>query len=77
MKKYYTKACNFYYGNKSIEMLNKKKALSLNGNKLISFDSVQIITRDSSKVINISQIKNLGKILKKKILIDLKQIKKK
>ena len=27
MSKYYTRACNFYYGKSSLEMLRKKKAL--------------------------------------------------
>ena len=33
MKKYYTRVCNFTYGNKSIKLVNKKTNLSLNGNK--------------------------------------------
>ena len=36
MKKYYTRACNFYYGNKSRDLVKKKKAFPLNGNKNIS-----------------------------------------
>ena len=32
MKKYYTRACNFYYGINSQHLINKKKALPLNGN---------------------------------------------
>ena len=44
MVKYYTRACNFYYGEISKEKV-KKKSLPLNGNKLISFDSIEIITR--------------------------------
>ena len=39
MSKYYTRACNFYYGKSSLEMLKKKKALSLHGNKKLSFDT--------------------------------------
>ena len=38
MKKYYTRACNFYYGNHSRTLVRKKKTLPLNGNKSISFD---------------------------------------
>ena len=41
MKRYYTRACNFYYGKNSKLLLSKKKTLSLNGSKEISF--VQII----------------------------------
>ena len=45
MSKYYTRACNFYYGKSSLEMLKKKKALSLHGNKELSFDTVEILSR--------------------------------
>ena len=45
MIKYYTRACNFYYGSISKEKIKKKLSLPLNGNKLISFDSIEIITR--------------------------------
>ena len=38
MKKYYTRACNFYYGSISKEKIKKKLALPLNGKNLISFD---------------------------------------
>ena len=45
MLKYYTRACNFYYGKSSLEMLKKKKALPLHGNKKLSFDTVEILSR--------------------------------
>ena len=45
MSKYYTRACNFYYGKSSLEMLKKKKALSLHGIKELSFDTVEILSR--------------------------------
>ena len=45
MIKYYTRACNFYYGQVSKEKVKKKINLPLNGNKLISFDSIELITR--------------------------------
>ena len=47
MIKYYTRACNFYYGKISKEKIKKKACLPLNGNKLISFDSIEILTRKS------------------------------
>ena len=47
MKKYYTRVCNFYYGNKSIKLINQKKTLPLNGNKEISFDQIEILSRNS------------------------------
>ena len=40
MKKYYTRACNFYYGKKSLKLVNQKKTLPLNGNKEISFNKI-------------------------------------
>ena len=39
MKRYYTRACNFYYGNESKILVRKKKSLPLNGNKEISFET--------------------------------------
>ena len=77
MKKYYTRVCNFYYGNVSIELVNKKKTIPLNGNKEISFDEIEIISRDSKKLINIKEIKKLNISLRAKIHKDLKIIKKK
>ena len=43
MLKYYTRACNFYYGDHSTLMVNKKLALPLNGN-----DNISIVSKDSS-----------------------------
>ena len=77
MKKYYTRVCNFYYGNISKKLIKQKKALPLNGNKEISFDHVEIISRDSKKIINLKDIKKLSRILRKKIENDLKTISKK
>ena len=37
MKKYYTRACNFYYGTSSKRLIKKKKALPLNGNTKIKY----------------------------------------
>jgi len=77
MKKYYTKVCNFYYGKKSIKLVNQKKAIPLKGNKEISFDKIEIITRRSKEIINIRNIEKLSTPLKKKINKDLKNITKK
>ena len=77
MLKYYTRACNFYYGDHSTLMVNKKLALPLNGNDKISFDTIEILSRKSIKKINIKDIKNLEKKIKKKVLSDIKQISKK
>ena len=67
MKKYYTRACNFYYGSNSKEKIKKKLSLPLNGNNLISFDNVEIITRKYKKKIHISKIKNQNNKIKKKL----------
>ena len=77
MIKYYTKACNFYYGSESREKIKKKLSLPLNGSNLISFDNIEIITRKSKKKIHIKEIKYQKKKIKKKIKEDIKQISKK
>ena len=77
MEKYYTRACNFYYGSNSIKNISKKISLPLNGNKLISFDCIELITRNSKKIINVKDIKKLPKNIKKKIFSDLNNITKK
>ena len=77
MKKYYTRVCNFYYGNISKKLIKQKKALPLNGNKEISFDHIEIISRNSKKIINLKDIKKLSRTLRKKIENDLKTISKK
>ena len=65
MLKYYTRACNFYYGGHSTLMVNKKLALPLNGNDKISFDTIELITRKKKKKIHISKLNFLSKILRK------------
>ena len=77
MQRYYTRACNFYYGNQSKILVNKKKAIPLHQIKEISFDHIEIITRKSKKKISINQIKYLPNDLKKKIYLDIKKIKSK
>ncbi len=77
MKKYYTRACNFYYGNKARDLIKVKKALPLNGNKNISFDHIEILSRDNCRLIHVNKIKNLPLKIKKKINKDLFNILKK
>ena len=77
MKKYYTRVCNFYYGNISKKLIKQKKTLPLNGNIEISFDKIEILSRDLSKTIHIKEINKLPRFLKKKINQDLKIIIKK
>ena len=72
MIKYYTRACNFYYGNQAKKLVKIKKALPLCGNTLIAFDKIEIIKRENDKikseVIGIDQLKNLNHNLKKKLI---------
>ena len=77
MEKYYTRACNFYYGNHSKYKLKKKASIPLNGNNLISFDTVEILSRNSKKVVHLNEIKNLPNRIKIKVKKDLKNISKK
>ena len=75
MRRYYTRACNFYYGKESKILLSKKKTLPLNGLQEISFDHIEIITRKSKKKIFIKDLKKLSKKLQKQIIFDLNKIK--
>jgi len=77
MKKYYTRVCNFYYGNISRKLIKQKKTLPLNGNYEISFDHIEILTRNYTKKIHIKDIKKLSKIVKEKISKDIEIIIKK
>ena len=78
MKKYYTRACNFFYGTISKELVKKKLTLPLCGNRKISFNKIEIFTRENkkivSKIINIEEINTQNKYLKKKIKSDIKKI---
>jgi len=78
MQKYYTRACNFFYGSNSKKLVKKKLSLPLCGNNLISFNQIEIFTRKkkkiSTKILNIKNIKKLPLIIKKKVLEDIKKI---
>ncbi len=74
MPRYYTRACNFYYGKISKGLVKNKKSLPLNGNKEISFDQIELISRNSKKKIKINKLSNLTKLLKKQVTYDLKNI---
>ena len=69
MTRYYTRVCNFYYGTKSKNLVDKNKALPLHGIKGISFDQIEIITRKSKKIVFINQINKLSHLLKKKLIL--------
>ena len=75
MVKYYTRACNFYYGKQAKNLIKKKKALALCGNKHLAFDQIEIFVRKNKKIsskficINdINQLHNKEKITVKKHL---------
>jgi len=74
MQKYYTRACNFYFGKISKEKIKKKLSLPIGENVSISFDSIEIISRTSTKIINVKKIDQLKPEIKKKVLIDIKNI---
>ena len=78
MKKYYTRACNFFYGLNSKKLIKKKITLPLCGQGNISFNQIEIFIRDKkkikSKIINIKNIKKLPLAIKVKISQDLKKI---
>ena len=46
MKKYYTRACNFYYGFNAKNLIKKKTALPLCGNQFVAFDKIEIFSRN-------------------------------
>ena len=50
MVKYYTRACNFYYGKDAKVLIKIRKALPLCGNKNIAFNKLEIISRNKGKV---------------------------
>ena len=78
MIKYYTRACNFYYGKISKKLVKNKQTLPLFGRKEISFDELEIFTKNgkkiSSKIINIKKVSLLPQIIKTKVISDLKKI---
>ena len=74
MSRYYTRACNFYYGSKSKSLVKNNKALPLNGNDKISFDTVEIVSRKSVKKIAIKNIENLSPQIRRIIKKDVKII---
>ena len=81
MVKYYTRACNFYYGTQARKLIKSRNALPLCGNKDVAFNKLEIFFRNNKKVeteyYSLKDIKFLGKKLKKKIEQNLKKIQKK
>jgi len=78
MKKYYTRACNFYYGSTSKDLIKKKKTLPLRGDMNISFDKIEVFTRVNkkitSRILKLTEINFQKKNLKDKIKVDIKKI---
>ena len=78
MTKYYTRACNFYYGVNAKGLIKKRLALPLCGNKNIAFDKVEIISRKNnkilSKIIKLKKIDALNISWRNKVKQDLKKI---
>ena len=78
MIKYYTRACNFYYGKLSKKLVKDKITLPLSGNKEISFDKIEVFSKNKkktySKIIEIKRIGFLSKSAKAKVLLDIKKI---
>ena len=78
MRKYYTRACNFYHGSEAIKLIKNKNALPLNGKKNIAFDSIEIFSRQNKGIkvnlININKINKLSKKVKEVVKNDLKKI---
>ena len=79
MRKYYTRPCNFYYGDYARKLIRKKKALSLAGNQNIAFDQLEIFKRKKRRIIqsniySITSIKTLPKEIQLTIKTDIKKI---
>ena len=69
MRNYYTRACNFHYGNYAKKLVKSKKALFLAGNSNIAFDQVEIFQRKKkgnvkSNICHINEIKSINKEIK-------------
>ena len=54
MRKYYTRACNFYYGKIAKNLILNKKALPLNSRKYIAFDQIEIFQRRKIKLLKVN-----------------------
>ena len=50
MVKYYTRACNFYFGNQAIKLIHQKRALPLCGNMQIAFGNLELIQRKNKRI---------------------------
>ena len=78
MVKYYTRACNFFYGRQSKQLVKKKLALPICNDSSISFDHIEIFSRKKkivkTKIIDLKNVRNLPKKIKIKVIQDIKKI---
>ena len=78
MRKYYTRACNFYHGSEARKLIQTKKALPLNGKNNIAFDSIEIFSREKRGVkvnlIKVNKVLKLNKKIRKIVKEDLSKI---
>ncbi len=79
MRKYYTRPCNFYYGDYARKLIEEKRGLPLAGHSNIAFDQVEIFQRKEkknvkSKFYSINEINDLDKEILLVIKNDLKNI---
>ena len=66
MTKYYTRACNFFYGQDSRQLVKKKITLPLCNDSSISFNQIELFSRNKKIVKNkIVDLKNIKKLPKK------------
>ena len=79
MRKYYTRPCNFYYGQYAKKLIKNKKALPLSGNQNIAFDQIEIFLRKKKelgerKLYSINEIKSFDKEKTSIVKTDIKRI---
>ena len=79
MRQYYTRPCNFYYGNFARSLISKKQALSLTGSLNIAFDQIEVFERKKNNLVknyhySILDINSLNKTVKNIVKTDLKKI---
>jgi len=82
MRKYYTRPCNFFYGNYAQKLIKEKKAKSLAGRKDLAFNKIEIFQRTKtnrakSQIFDIRDIKRFSPNLLKTVKYDLQNISKK
>ena len=78
MTKYYTRACNFFYGQDSRQLVKNKLSLPLCNDDSISFNQIELFSRNKkiikNKTLDLKNIKKLPKKIKEKVIQDLKKI---